>query len=272
MIPPLLVSPIPVDIIAEAQQQADERAKSAIARFKRSRGRRRRCCRCQGKVIAGAMTEVMTGTCRLTDLVVIGQDDPARPDPGRAQALEAVLFGASRPLLVVPLGFAGETSFGRVAIGWDGSSPAARAVVAALPFLAAAESVEVIAVDQPVEEGSDATADVVTYLSRHDIAAEGIHISSNGMGICRSLGRHVEEAGYSLLVMGGFGKTLPVAGKPVLEERHAKCRGQCPYRYSWPTDQQPARNPICINGADSANRVHSNKKTRGLGRKRRQER
>ena len=208
IIPPLLVSPIPVDIIAEAQIQADARAKAAVGRFESyAKAAGIAAATRQEAVIAGAMTEVIAEVCRLTDLVVIGQDDPGRPDPGRAQAIEAVLFGAARPLLGVPPGFSPAAQFPRIVVGWDGSQPAARALVAARPFLRLAAHVEVVAVDHPVDETGDICTEPVTYLARHDIAAQSVHIASDGDGIGMALSRHVEATGSNLLVMGGFGKS-----------------------------------------------------------------
>ncbi|HQF32019.1 MAG TPA: universal stress protein, partial [Hyphomicrobiales bacterium] len=120
---------------------------------------------------------------------------------------EAVLFGAARPLLVVPLGFAAAAEFPRIVVGWDGSQPAARALVAARPFLRSAAHVEVVAVDHPVDEAGDICTEPVTYLARHDIAAQSVHIASDGDGIGMALSRHVEVTGSNLLVMGGFGKS-----------------------------------------------------------------
>jgi hypothetical protein len=83
---------------------------------------------------------------RYADLAVLGQQDPDGTEPSGA-ILNAVLFGSGRPVLVVP--YAGRfASVGRrVLVGWNASREAARAANDAIPLMAGAESVTVLAVN-----------------------------------------------------------------------------------------------------------------------------
>ena len=78
---------------------------------------------------------------------MVGQRDPGEPAPNAGLAIEQVLFAAGRPVLVVPHAGSFESLGRRVLVGWNASREAARAVADALPILAAAESVTVLAVD-----------------------------------------------------------------------------------------------------------------------------
>src|SRR5258705_34154 len=54
------------------------------------------------EAIAGAGFADVTEACRLSDLVVVSQEDPDRPEPLRKAVVEALLFDAAAPTLLVP--------------------------------------------------------------------------------------------------------------------------------------------------------------------------
>jgi hypothetical protein len=79
----------------------------------------------------GPMSEIVQEEARLSDLVVLARD--ADGDRTTRPTIEAVIFNSGRPLLLAPSGQA--SAIGTApAIAWNGSSVAARAVRAALPF------------------------------------------------------------------------------------------------------------------------------------------
>jgi hypothetical protein len=79
----------------------------------------------------GPMSEIVPEEARLSDLVVLARD--ANGDRTTGPTIEAVIFNSGRPLLLAPSGQA--SAIGTApAIAWNGSSVAARAVRAALPF------------------------------------------------------------------------------------------------------------------------------------------
>ena len=80
---------------------------------------------------------------RVHDLSIFDvQESLLMPDSG---LIEAALFESGRPILIVPSNH--PTGFPKhVLIAWDGSARAARAVADALPFLKAAEAVEIFTI------------------------------------------------------------------------------------------------------------------------------
>ena len=87
--------------------------------------------------LTGRRDETIPKQARVSDLTVLCRPDEQTP-PELDPVLEATLFGAGRPLLVVPRH--GATRIGRtVAIAWNDGAEAARAVAGALPFLEAAK-------------------------------------------------------------------------------------------------------------------------------------
>ena len=102
------------------------------------------------------------------DLTIIdAEPEPISFDRG---VIEKLLTQSGRPLIIVPQGL--ETFRGRrIIVAWDGSAKAARAAGDALPFLRAAEAVDVIVVtgekDLPdIVPGSD----IAAHLARHGIS------------------------------------------------------------------------------------------------------
>src|SRR5436853_338218 len=74
--------------------------------------------------------------------------EPVVPRSGPAHGLiiEGALFGAGRPVIVVPYIHRDGLKRGRVMVCWDGSRPAARAIADAMPFLARAAAIDVVIV------------------------------------------------------------------------------------------------------------------------------
>jgi nucleotide-binding universal stress UspA family protein len=80
---------------------------------------------------------------RVHDLTIFdAQESLLMPDSG---LIESCLFHTGRPILIVPNDYS-PTLPKRVLVAWDGSASAARAVADGLPFLKAAEAVEIFTV------------------------------------------------------------------------------------------------------------------------------
>lgn len=107
------------------------------------------------------------------DLVVYGQTAPDYRLPTGYRP-EDIIIGSGRPMLVVPYAGEFDTPGRRVIVAWDNSREAARALHEALPLIARAEQVTVMAVrDDPAEFDRDRPSieRIVRHLGRHGIAA-----------------------------------------------------------------------------------------------------
>jgi hypothetical protein len=82
--------------------------------------------------VTGPMSEIVQEEARLSDLVVLAREVDG--DRTIGPTIEAVIFNSGRPLLLAPSGQVSAIGTAPV-IAWNGSSVAARAVRAALPFL-----------------------------------------------------------------------------------------------------------------------------------------
>jgi nucleotide-binding universal stress UspA family protein len=116
--------------------------------------------------------------------------------------LETVLLESGRPLMI-PAISAMPASFERIAIAWKPTPQAARAVAAAMPFLARAKEVVVITVEEP-EAGSHEADRLVRNLAWHGIAATTASLKPGPTGAGATLLAAARDRA-DLLVMGGYG-------------------------------------------------------------------
>jgi nucleotide-binding universal stress UspA family protein len=127
---------------------------------------------------------------------------------GDRDLAEAVLFGSGRPLLVYSeeAEIAPGDGFDAIAIAWDGSARAARAVGNAMPLLARAKAARILVVtDEKPQAVPSAADDLVRHLAAHGVTATLDARPAQGRPIGRALRDYVAERGIDLLVMGGFG-------------------------------------------------------------------
>ena len=113
---------------------------------------------------------------RVFDLIVIGRpnDDPGGP---RMSTFEDLLFESGRPILLAPP--IPPAHIGRnVLIAWNCSTEQARATAAAMPFLACAEQVTIIAIDAATVPGPSAE-EMAENLKLHGIAVDTITLKGD---------------------------------------------------------------------------------------------
>ena len=122
-----------------------------------------------------------------------------------AMVAEAVLFGSGRPLLLAPAGSI-LPSLDHVAIAWDGSRVAARALADARDFLARAKRVSVVTVvDEKPLPSDDIGQKLADALKRRGFDAAPISTTGRDATIAETLQKDAAALGAGLLVMGGFG-------------------------------------------------------------------
>jgi nucleotide-binding universal stress UspA family protein len=137
---------------------------------------------------------------RTSDLLVVGR--PVGSRGVMPETLEAALIDSGRPLLIpgaAPV--AAET----IAIAWKSTREAARAVGAAMPFLAQAKRVAILTAVEDDRTDSNDAARLLAALRRHDIAAEARQLRPGSRSAADTLLGAASEIGAGLLVMGGYG-------------------------------------------------------------------
>jgi nucleotide-binding universal stress UspA family protein len=152
----------------------------------------------------GDVADRISDRARYADLVILGQYEWQGPHLAHPLPIaHSVVSRCGRPVLVVPAA-AGSISFERAAIAWDGSREAVRAVHDALPLLALSKSVEIVTIVPPsaVESREDARL-LSSHLANHKIMTENV-IRIRAEEEPAALRQQMEDAGYDLLVMGGY--------------------------------------------------------------------
>lgn len=145
---------------------------------------------------------------RFADLIVLAQ--PSRDQENvttafLAGSFESALFGTPRPVLVVPASYEGKDLLTRpVAIAWNGSLEADRAVGAALPFIASAGSATVLVVEEAGRRQVPDIAGLTAYLKHHGIEARVIELKIERASVGDVLLSGAQDAGAGLLVMGAY--------------------------------------------------------------------
>jgi nucleotide-binding universal stress UspA family protein len=152
----------------------------------------------------GSAPSLIAGRGRFFDLVVLGRSERVLHEPYSA-TIEETLLHSGRPVLLAPT----EPLAGighRVAVAWNGSPEAVRALAAALPFLAKAEAVSLLVAGGDDAGGDDAGA-AAGYLAWHGVAAERRPLAAgSGRRAGPLLIAAAAAAGADLLVMGAYGR------------------------------------------------------------------
>lgn len=150
----------------------------------------------------------VAGAARFADLCVAARPYGHGPGGLAPLLIEALLFGAHAPVLVVPdAGMEAGRPFGRPWLAWNDSDEALRAVRAALPLLQEAGRAEVVVVDPPLHGAgrADPGSDLCAWLARHGVQAEVTVLAKTEPRVSGILSRFAREKGCDLLVMGAFG-------------------------------------------------------------------
>lgn len=140
---------------------------------------------------------------RLADMIVLGKPT-FKPRLATSMTAQAGLFETGRPAFIAPP----ETpkTIGRnIAIAWNGSAEASRAVAAATNFFAAAERVTVLTAESE-RTPAEAAQELADYLMLHGVRAETrifAHMADKPLGGAALL-KACSDVGADLLVMGAF--------------------------------------------------------------------
>lgn len=164
-------------------------------------------------VVLGGALDAAATEARYADLSVL-------PWSGRGSAhdmAQSLVFGSGRPTIIVPAIIvpAGATEgapartpgpLDHIAVAWDGSPVAARALNDALGLLAEGGRVSVLTVvDEKPLGDADLAGLLATALQDRSYDATAVRIALEGRKIAAALQQAVETEGAQMLVMGGFG-------------------------------------------------------------------
>jgi nucleotide-binding universal stress UspA family protein len=141
---------------------------------------------------------------RYFDWALIGWEAASQ---GFHKLAEDIIFGSGRPAILLP-GSVKPAPFDHVAIAWDGSRVAARAVADAAPLLRRASRISVITVtDEKELREENPGVRFAGGLQGRGLPAESLAALNDGGDIAVTLQENAIQSGAGLLVMGGYGHT-----------------------------------------------------------------
>ncbi len=142
--------------------------------------------------------------CRSAELVVTSAGNPDAAFGAEFDFVQRLVMAAGRPILVLPIKGDAKFDTTEVLIGWDGGREASRATFDALPILKKAKRVMIARVDE-APRGRLGGADIAESLAHHNVKAEILSVSSDGMNVGETLLRAASDQGAGLLIMGAYG-------------------------------------------------------------------
>jgi nucleotide-binding universal stress UspA family protein len=158
---------------------------------------------------SGVLGTLMARRARFADLVVLPRRPAGSAGFEAETLLEAALFDAAAPVLVLPPDLHGRSPLEaeRIVIGWDESTAALNAIRRALPVLKRAARVSIAVIDPPAHgpERSDPGGMLCQMLVRHGVHAEVAVLARTLPRASDVLVRHAGDLDAGLLVMGAYG-------------------------------------------------------------------
>jgi nucleotide-binding universal stress UspA family protein len=206
VIPGTVMGGIPPEIIDSQRVESNTKARTAIARFEQAA--RRAGISSETRTISASISGAADQIGRIGrrfDLVVVGQPVRQKSMPDEVVD-EGVLFESARPVIFVPFIHKGGVKLERIAICWNGSRVAARAVADSLPLLKKAEHVEIIIIsDKPGKQDELPGADLGAHLARHGFKVDVKRITSPDVDVASMILSYAADSGADMIVMGGYG-------------------------------------------------------------------
>jgi len=221
-----------VDAAKEAADKASLEARAAIAIVAGEAGvvltdkpEKRDTVSVSLREVSGNFAARVAEASQFSDLVVFGplkQNDRA----GLAEAFESALLDTGRPVVLTgqtpPANFAK-----RIAIGWDGSGACARAMLAAMPYLARAEAIELLTIRKPNAE-CESCDEARDYLAMHGLSCTERMIEAGNRSVGEVLLEAASQSGAGLLVLGGYGHSRLLQMFSTSVTQHVVAHAQLP--------------------------------------------
>jgi nucleotide-binding universal stress UspA family protein len=188
------------------RERAVERAEAALAVFRTEAANAgiSYTCRPLGAIpadAAGSLGEM----ARLRDLSIVLQPDPEQTSFDNDLPSE-ILFQSGGPVLFLPYTFRGAFKTNRIGLCWDGSRVATRALRDAAPFLARAEEIVIVTINEADTLSDELSSDhLARHLGRRGLRTRTVSLTASRADIQPTILSLAADETLDLLVMGGYG-------------------------------------------------------------------
>ena len=159
------------------------------------------------QVAQGYVIDCLAVACNWHDLLVLGSDDATTWES--PAAIGDIMLSCDVPCLVVPASHAKPFALDCVAIAWNGSMAALRAIHSALPMLKHSRRIVLLEGDR-LPSPTDTWRpefDLGRYLAQHGLAVQPGALVQSGNSIGDDLLQAAHHMQADLLVMGAYGHT-----------------------------------------------------------------
>ncbi len=192
--------------VEDSIDQSARAARAALERLAAQHG-----LETEWRMVHGDPRIVLPQHARYADLCILDAQTPAASTSGGSPLSEEILFTAGRPVLLLPGTGDFSTLGAHVAIAWNSSRAAARAVNDALPLLEHSQKTTVITVnarDFLERPGALPLPQLLEHLKRHGISAQSIELPDVSIAeVADTLQEKARAAGADMIVAGAHGHT-----------------------------------------------------------------
>jgi nucleotide-binding universal stress UspA family protein len=198
---PTVVAGVWAELLGRARAESEAARAALTARLPAG------CTMTSAEALARDLGRVAAVHARYADICVIARPAGISGEV-HEEVVEGVLFHSGRPVLLAPAGWQGKTLGKRVAIAWDASREATRAVADAASFIDGAEAVAVITVDAKPRmfgHGEHPGQTIAAHLMRRGVKAEVRNVETGGRSVAEVLTAEATAFGADLLVLGAYG-------------------------------------------------------------------
>lgn len=187
------------EMIASAERAANADAEAVEALFREEVGKDDFA---HWLTFDGREDEYVAWRGRLADLIIL-QRPGAEDSPMRELTLNAALFETGRPVLVLPRGYRGGALGRTIAIAWNGTAQAARAVQGSMAFITRAEKVHVLTCESTRTQVT-AADELADYLKRWGVTAQVHAFPPLDGSVGKAILTEAGKAGADMMVCGAY--------------------------------------------------------------------
>jgi len=141
---------------------------------------------------------------RLHELTIVLQPEPSQ-DTSDNTIPQEMLFQSGSPVLFIPYTHKGPFEPKHIGIAWDGGRLAARALRDAAPFLARAQTITIISVNDADIPADVSVAALETHLMRRALSVRVQRTKADRADIQPTILSVAADTGLDMIVMGGYG-------------------------------------------------------------------
>ena len=195
---------IPSDVLTNLEKAHLERAAMARKHFDRTTETWQ--SKTSWECHEGDRASTISSVSAHHDLVLLSQfNENDEQDHNKGIAAQ-VAIDSGRPVMVVPHSFYGDHIGKRIFVAWNGKKESVRATHDAMPFLQAADAVEIARINQ--SNGEDLPCiDIANHLARHGVNIESSAAQTPSMFIGEAILYMAQGFGADMIVMGAYGHT-----------------------------------------------------------------